>query len=306
MSNTLRTAILIVISALLGSVAGILVFIQVTGGTGTPSGETIAPTLDPNAIPTLSASQSFALATQVVELEEIVAAQAAAVAEQAAAVTTLEMAATAAAVQQATAIPSPTLIPTDTAIPPTEAPQNRVLYRIAAGGASEARFFLQEDLRGARTDVIGRTDQVAGDIVIDFANPALSQVGVIRTNARTLVTDSSQRNAALRSRILRSAQDEYEFIDFAPSALTGLPDSIGIGTTYPLEIEGMLTIVGQAIPVVFVGEATLASEEHLHGEFTARLRYADWGIAIPNLPFIANVDEEVELTLSFVAERVEE
>ena len=289
MSNALRTAILIVVAALAGSVVGIFVFIEITGGSGTPSGETVAPTLDPNVIPTLSASQSFALATRAAELEETVTAQAAAVAA-------LETAATAAAIPPATA----------TALPATEAPQNRVLYRIAAGGASEARFFLQEDLRGVRTDVIGRTDQVAGDVVIDFTDPTLSQVGVIRINARTLTTDQSQRNSALRSRILRSAQDEYEYIDFAPAALTGLPESIAIGTSYPLAIEGLLTIVGQALPAVFRGEATLDSEATLRGEFTAQLRYADWGIVIPDLPFIANVDEEVELTLSFVAERVEE
>ena len=291
MSDALRTAVLIVIAALVGSVVGILVFIQVTGGTGTPSGETVAPTLDPNAIPTLSASQSFALATRAAELEDTVAAQAAAIAA-------LETAATAVAMQETTAIP--------TEIPATEAVSQRVLYRIAAGGASEARFFLEEDLRGVRTDVIGRTDQVAGDIVIDFGAPALSQVGVIRTNARTLATDQSQRNSAIRSRILRSAEDEFEFIEFAPTDLRGLPEAIAVGQSYPLEIEGQLTIVGQALPVVFRGEVLLESEDQLRGEFTALVRYADWGIAIPSIPFVANVDEEAELTLAFVAERVAE
>ena len=291
MSDALRTAVLIVIAALVGSVVGILVFIQVTGGTGTPSGETVAPTLDPNAIPTLSASQSFALATRAAELEDTVAAQAAAIAA-------LQTAATAIAIQEATAIP--------TEIPATEVVSQRVLYRIAAGGASEARFFLEEDLRGVRTDVIGRTDQVAGDIVIDFGAPALSQVGVIRTNARTLATDQSQRNSALRSRILRSAEDEFEFIEFAPTDLKGLPESIAVGESYPLEIEGQLTIVGQALPVVFRGEVLLESEDQLRGEFTALVRYADWGIVIPSIPFVANVDEEVALTLAFVADRVAE
>ena len=291
MSDALRTAVLIVIAALVGSVVGILVLIQVTGGTGTPSGETVAPTLDPDAIPTLSASQSFALATRAAELEDTVAAQAAAIAA-------LETAATAVAIQEAPAIP--------TEIPATEAVSQRVLYRIAAGGASEARFFLEEDLRGVRTDVIGRTDQVAGDIVIDFGAPALSQVGVIRTNARTLATDQSQRNSALRSRILRSAEDEFEFIEFAPTDLRGLPEAIAVGQSYPLEIEGQLTIVGQALPVVFRGEVLLESEDQLRGEFTALVRYADWGIVIPSIPFIANVDEAVELTLAFVAERVAE
>ena len=277
MSDALRTAALIVIAALVGSVIGILVFIQVTGGSGTPSGETVAPTLDPDAIPTLSASQSFALATRAAELEDTVAVQAAAIAA-------LETAAT------EIALPEATVIEEATAIPATDAVSQRVLYRIAAGGASEASFFLEEDLRGVRTDVIGRTDQVAGDIVIDFGAPALSQVGIIRTNARTLATDQNQRDSAIRSRILRSAEDEFEFIEFAPTDHQGLA---GLhrrrSQSYPLEIEGQLTIVGQALPVVFQGEVLLESEDQLRGEFSVVIRYANWGIAIPSIPFVANV-----------------
>ena len=285
MRDAMRTAILIVIAALAGSVLGVLGFIQITGGSGTPSGETTAPTLDANAIPTLSAAQSFVLATRAAELEGTIAAQAAAI-------VALETAATS------------IVIPTEP--PPTDAPAARALYRIAAGAESEARFFLREDLRGVRTDVIGRTDQVAGDIVIDFGAPALSQVGVMRINARTLATDQNQRNSAIRSRILRSAEDEYEYIEFAPTALMGLPDSITVGETYPLEIEGQLTIVGQSLSVIFRGEVALESEKRLRGEFTATVRYADWGIAVPNLDFLANVDEEAQLTLAFVADRVAE
>ena len=291
MSAALRTAILIVIAALAGSVLGILGFIQITGGSGTPSGETTAPTLDANAIPTLSAVQAFALATRAAELEGTIAAQAAVI-------IALETAATAIASQEATAIP--------TEPPPTEAPAARVLYRIAAGAESEAHFFLREDLRGIRTDVIGRTDQVAGDIVIDFGAPALSQVGIIRINARTLATDQSRRDSALRSRILRSAEDEFEYIEFAPTALLGLPDSITIGESYSLDIEGQLILVGQALPVTFQGAVLLENEERLLGVFSVTVSYADWGIAVPDLPFLANVDEAVELTLEFVAERVEE
>ena len=68
----------------------------------------------------------------------------------------------------------------------------------------------------------------------------------------------------------------------------------------------MLTIVGQSLSVIFRGEIALESEERLRGEFTATVRYADWGIAVPNFDFLANVDEEAQLTLAFVADRVAE
>ena len=54
---------------------------------------------------------------------------------------------------------------------------------------SQVSFTLTEELRGQPTTVVGTTDQVAGQIAVDFANPANSQVGEIRINARTLATD---------------------------------------------------------------------------------------------------------------------
>ena len=123
MSDALRTAVLIVIAALVGSVVGILVFIQVTGGSGTPSGETVAPTLDPDAIPTLSASQSFALATRAAELEDTVAAQAAAIAA-------LETAAT----EIAIALPEATAIQEATAL--TRRPPSRLPKRSASASCT--------------------------------------------------------------------------------------------------------------------------------------------------------------------------
>ena len=285
MRDALRTALLVVIAALAGSVLGVLGFIQITGGSGTPSGETTAPTLDANAIPTLSAAQSFALATRAAELEGTIAAQAAAI-------VALETAATS------------IVIPTEP--PLTDASVARTPYRIAPSAKSEARFSLFEDLLGVRTEVVGRTDQVAGDIVIDFGAATLSQVGVIRINARTLATDDSRRNSAIRSRILHSAEDEYEFIEFAPTALLGLPESVTIGETYLLEIEGQLTLVGTSLPVRFIGEVSLESEERLRGHFSTLVRYADWGITVPFSPSASNLDEGVTLELEFVADRVTE
>lgn len=170
---------------------------------------------------------------------------------------------------------------------------------------SEARFELDEDLRGVRTTAIGTTDQIAGEIVINFANPQASQIGTIRVNSRTLETDQSFRNRKLRADILKSSQDEFEFIDFEPTALIGLPESIEIGGTYEFEIVGNLTIIGQTHEATFAATVTLDSETQISGSATATVLRSDYGINIPSVPTVANVEDEVLLTLTFIAEMVE-
>ena len=167
-------------------------------------------------------------------------------------------------------------------------------------------FTLDEDLRGARNTVIGRTVQVAGDIRVNFENPQASQLGTIRINARSLATDDEMRNRAVRSTILRSAQDEFEFIDFTPTSINGLPESIEIGQTYPLEITGDLTIVGQTHPATFTAEVTIESETQLSGTASTTISYGDWGIHVPTAPGVANVEPEAEIAIIFVAQAASE
>jgi hypothetical protein len=51
------------------------------------------------------------------------------------------------------------------------------------------RFLVDEILNGQPKTVIGVTDQVAAQIIIDPANPANVQMGPVTVNARSLVTD---------------------------------------------------------------------------------------------------------------------
>ncbi|MBL7163790.1 MAG: hypothetical protein ISS57_14410 [Anaerolineales bacterium] len=63
---------------------------------------------------------------------------------------------------------------------------------------SEARFTLDEVLRGNPKTVVGVTDQVTGEFEVDFDNPASSLVGEIQINADTLTTDNNFRNGAIQ------------------------------------------------------------------------------------------------------------
>ncbi|MDX1993532.1 MAG: YceI family protein, partial [bacterium] len=280
-----RSNLLLIIVALvclgLGAGGGILVYNAVVGGNAEPSSEISAPTLDVNAVPTQSVEQlstqvadlqatNTGLNTLIEELQANLAQLGTREAELGQANADLQTQVaqggsegsgaedSVAAQPSATPVPvTPTAEPTVAAAEEaTEAPAAeasggaRSLFRIVPE-ESRVSFFIDEDLFGNRVTVEGTTDQVAGDIIVDFGNPAASQLGTIRTNARTLATDNEFRNQALRARILQSSQDAYEFIEFVPTAITGLPATVTTGQEITFQVVGDLTVRGATRTVTF-------------------------------------------------------
>ncbi len=267
------------------SAISIFAYVYIIGGSGEPSGETIAPTLSVPT-PNLAETQVAVLSTQVAELSAANATLiAGASAPDNAAEPTVE------ATEETTAEP---------VAETTEAPAAAaVLYRISQD-ESQVSFTLTEDLRGVPTTVVGTTDQIAGDIVVDFTTPSNSQVGQIRINARTLVTDNEFRNRAIRGEILESSKDEYEFIEFTPTAVTGLPAAVTAGETITFQLTGDLKIRNITQSVTFDVTAT-ATEERLEGSATVVVTRTQYNLVIPSAPGVANVSEEVTLQIDFVA-----
>jgi polyisoprenoid-binding protein YceI len=172
--------------------------------------------------------------------------------------------------------------------------------------ASEVRFVINEELNGNPTEVTGRTNEVAGDILIDFANPQASEVGTIRINMRTLATDNDFRNQSIRGMILLSAEDQYEFSDFVVTEVTGLPETVTMGTPFDVTIAGTLTLRGEPQPVTFNATITPVSETEISGTASSVVNWSELGIDIPRVPpQVANIGEETTLELDFVARAVE-
>lgn len=166
---------------------------------------------------------------------------------------------------------------------------------------SEARFWIDEVLRGADKTVVGVSDNLGGQIVLDLNNPGSAQIGTILINARDFVTDSDFRNRAIANKILLT--NEYEFITFEPTAISGLPAAIVVGETYPLQITGDLTITDQTREVTFDAEVTPRSENELVGLAKLDILYADFGLVIPLSQSVQAVEDNVLLELDFVANR---
>lgn len=176
--------------------------------------------------------------------------------------------------------------------------EDATVYEIVPS-ESEVRFLINEVLRGEPTTVVGRTDQVAGQIAFDFTNPAGAAIGPIRVNARTLFTDNDFRNRAIQNRILVTGF--YEFVTFTPTAISGLPETVAPGESITFDVTGDLTITAYTQPVTFAVAATPVSESRLEGTATATISRGDFDLVVPSATGVADVSEDVTLEIDFVA-----
>ena len=190
-------------------------------------------------------------------------------------------------------------VPSEAPPATAEAPAGGLTVLQILPAESEVRFILSEVLRGQPTTVVGTTNQVAGELAVDPNDLSTAQLGVIQVNARELATDSNQRNRAIRNFILNT--DSYEYITFTPGEVIGLDGSAQPGDTFTFQLAGDLTIRDITQPVVFDVSATVEDMNRLSGTAVVTVQRADYNLAIPSVPSVADVSEEVRVELDFVA-----
>lgn len=166
---------------------------------------------------------------------------------------------------------------------------------------SVASFTLDEELMGSPKTVVGTTSLVSGEIMIDPANPSATTIGTIQIDASNFTTDSDRRNGAINRFILRTNDAANQYITFTPTAIDGLPDSVAVGDSFTLQITGDLTISGTTNPVTFATVINVLADNQISGTATTQVLRSDFNLTIPSVPSVANVSDEVQLQLDFVA-----
>ncbi len=253
------------------AVVGVFAYVWVSGGSGEPSTEVTAPAL---TTPASTASDP--------ELSEDVSTTTATIPES--------------TIPEST----PSDPPEESTIVSSSDGGAAVVYRIDAASSS-VTFEIDEILNGSPKRVVGVTSDVAGEVLIDFGNPSASVLGTTVINVRTLETDSSFRDRAMRGPILGSASDENEFAVFEPVSVDGLPEEVAIGETVKLVVTGDLTLSGTTKPVVFDIDVGLVSKERIEVTGAATVLRSDFGLQIPSVPSVSDVDDEILLTVDLVA-----
>ncbi len=175
-------------------------------------------------------------------------------------------------------------------------------FVIEAGGDSVATFEIDEELQGSPKRVVGTTNEVAGQVSVDLTDLSSAQFSDIVINARTFATDSDRRDRAIRGPvILNSASDEFEFVTFTPTSIDGLSGSLEVGGSVEFIVTGDITIKGTTQTVSFDVTATLVDDSTIEGTASTQVLRSDFEIGIPSVPGVANVADEVALSLDFTA-----
>ena len=183
----------------------------------------------------------------------------------------------------------------------------QVVYEVV-DARSEARFIIEEVLRGEPNTVVGRTDQIDGSIAVQF-DPAMVEIGQFVINVRTVRTDDEVRDRTIRTLILESNKDEFEFSTFNPTAVTGVPEVIEVGDRLDLDVTGNLTVRDVTSEVTFDMTLNVQSQEEITGTASTTILWEDFDISIPYVggnSIVASVSDEVGLELEFAARAREE
>jgi polyisoprenoid-binding protein YceI len=184
----------------------------------------------------------------------------------------------------------PTLMPTDGA----------TLFTIDSS-SSKATFTIDEVLFGSPNTVVGETDKVAGQILINAQDPSKSQVGEIKIDVSTLVTDNDLRNRTLQGRILETDTPANQYATFVAKSITGLPESVAVGQQVSFKITGDLTIHQVTKSVTFDATVKAVSDKQITGTASTTVKYSDFGISVPDVPSVTGLGDTVKLALEFTA-----
>lgn len=145
---------------------------------------------------------------------------------------------------------------------------------------------------------VGQTNQIAGDILLNTADYAQSQVGTVVINVEQFTSDSSLRDRRIRREFLESSA--YPEAVFVPQELIGFPAEVVVGSEYTFEMRGDLTVKETTLPVTWAVTAMLG-EDALRGSATTVILLSEYDVGPIDVAGLVTTSDEVELSFEFVA-----
>src|SRR3989339_253011 len=176
--------------------------------------------------------------------------------------------------------------------------QQKVLNIVSA--ESKATYDINEVLKGKKTHVTGNSQALTGTVTVD---PTSNKIvaGEVKLDATSFKTDIAARDGNVKTLILKADKPGNEFIVFTATSIEGMSESVLPDTDFPIKVTGNMTIAGVTKSVTFDGMAKLGTDQSVTIKAGTTLTYADFGLAIPDFPFLANVDKTVKLSVELVA-----
>jgi polyisoprenoid-binding protein YceI len=149
-------------------------------------------------------------------------------------------------------------------------------------------------------DTIGRTQEVTGEMVLDFNNLAQPVVSSeFSVDLRALTSDQPRRDNRIREANLES--NRFPFAVFTITAVENGPASYSEGEEITFQATGDITIREITQPATFDVTARLEGNT-ITGVARAPLKMSDFGFEPPNFANMFTVEDEFIAEVAFVFE----
>jgi polyisoprenoid-binding protein YceI len=149
-------------------------------------------------------------------------------------------------------------------------------------------------------DAVGTTTAVSGTIVIG-KDSAIEPGSKLTVDLAKLSSDQDMRDNFARTRVLDTAT--YPNAVFVPTKVTGIPAMIPFQNQSGVSLTGNLTIHGVTKEVTFKGIVTFNRDGTLAGIAKTNFTWATFSLTPPKIGRLANVSDNVELTIVFKFKR---
>lgn len=162
--------------------------------------------------------------------------------------------------------------------------------------ASQVTFQIGEVLSGNEVNVVGQGKVTGGAVALNILENQIEGVqfvDLITIDAASFTTDSAGRDAAIKRFILKS--DDYPVITFLPTEVISpdFPITATSSEVFSGLIAGELTIRGVSRDVRLPTEIKISKNNEFIIKGIFVLRRDDFALTIPEVPFVASVEEEV-------------
>lgn len=173
---------------------------------------------------------------------------------------------------------------------------------------SKASFLVDEEffagafgklgIEAGLADVVGSTQEVGGELALNFANAGLLESGTITVQTGSLKTDQSRRDDWLQDNALE--KKKFPTATFVATSISGLPASYTPGSEISFDLNGDLTVRDVTKSVTFAVTAVLSGDT-LTGKATLPTRMTDFGIEPPNFANTLTVTDEFVIEVEITA-----
>jgi polyisoprenoid-binding protein YceI len=180
--------------------------------------------------------------------------------------------------------------------PPPPPPTAGAHLEIVDG--SSATYRVTEQFAGINfpSDAEGTSTTVTGTLTI-AADGSIAPGAKLTIDLKNLKSDQDQRDNFVRTRTLET--DKYQFAEFVPTKLTGVPTMIPFQGQTGLELTGNLTVHGVTKEVTFKGIATFNRDGTIAGRAKTTFDFATFGLTKPTLARLMSVDDKIDLEIVF-------